>query len=200
MTLSTNGEDYFAEFHFNAFRFSSATTNTIYVHCEGKNYADRWSFIDKDGWPFFNKNDGLWKIIISVHFCYSDECCLSTCPQTRSLQSAFPPKIQFLHDITGKLIYSKQQLFELLAWRFPVGYKEEPLWMTYLGWSIWLSNLLIALNWFCCGAPEQSSFINRSCILNNYQNESITIHNGIFKYQGASYNTLFYVGTTYRQL
>ena len=37
VTLSTNGEDYFAEFHFNAFRFSSATTNTIYVHCEGRN-------------------------------------------------------------------------------------------------------------------------------------------------------------------
>ena len=68
--------------------------------------TDGHSSTKMDG-HFINKNDGLRKIIISVHFCYSDECCLSTCPQTRSLQSVFPPKIQFLHDITGNLIYLK---------------------------------------------------------------------------------------------
>ena len=65
VTLSTNGEDHFAEFHFNAFRFSSATTNTIYVHCEGRNYADRRSFIDKDGWTF---NNWEWWITINNYF------------------------------------------------------------------------------------------------------------------------------------
>ena len=45
VTLSTNGEDYYAEFHFNAFRFRSATTNNIYVHCEGKIICDLWSMM-----------------------------------------------------------------------------------------------------------------------------------------------------------
>ena len=45
VTLSTNGEDYYAEFHFNAFRFRSATTNNIYVHCEGKIICGLWSMM-----------------------------------------------------------------------------------------------------------------------------------------------------------